>query len=229
MKVTRFLLVVLLAPVAGASVWSFFEMLVRLGREISETAMPFWAGFAAYFIFQVLFFKPIRTYIFGHELTHAIAGILSGAKLKSFKVSASGGSVVLTKTSIWIALAPYFVPLYPGLVIAAYWIASLFWQVHFFYPYFLFLVGFSLAFHLGLTFYALSQEQSDIRQFGTLLSAEVILIINCLALSLIFRILFPGCFSFRELLAGIFSKTAVIIAFAAGKAKELWDYFPLKK
>lgn len=222
MKFLRVLLTIFLIPIVIASCWSFFVLLAMLGQRVSEWAMPFWAGLAVYFLFQVILFKPIRTYVFGHELTHAIAGILSGAKLKSFKVSSSGGSVVLTKTNIWIALAPYFIPIYTVFVMAAYWVASIFWRMEGFYPYFLFLVGFTLSFHLCLTYYALSQEQSDLQQSGPVLSAEIIIIVNCAVLALLLRIMFPGIVDFRGFAAGTVEKTVFICGLAWGYSKQLW-------
>ncbi|MFH1368731.1 MAG: hypothetical protein ABII64_06370 [Elusimicrobiota bacterium] len=222
MKFVRLLLTILLVPVVIASGWSFFNLLLTLGRSVSESAMPFWAGIIVYFIFQGIFFKPIRTYVFGHELTHAIAGIMSGAWLKSFKVSSSGGSVVLTKTNIWIALAPYFIPIYTLLLVIAYWMASRFWQMSGFYPYFLFLTGFTLSFHLCLTYFAMSQEQSDLKQFGTVFSSEIILIVNCVMLALLFRILFPGAVDFQDFIADILKKTILIISFSGKQIRQLW-------
>jgi hypothetical protein len=129
--------------------------------------------------------------VFGHELTHALIGLLSGARLKSFKVSSSGGSVVLTKSNVLIVLGPYFVPIYTVLLIVVYWAASQFWAMERCYPYFLFGAGFTLSFHFGLTYFALSQEQSDVQEFGPLFSGVIIALVNCCLLAGLLKLLFP--------------------------------------
>ncbi len=44
-------------------------------------------GVGTYFLFEILFNKPMRTYVFGHELTHALAALAMGGKVHSFHVS----------------------------------------------------------------------------------------------------------------------------------------------
>lgn len=225
MKILRVLLTIFLVPVVAAFCWSFFNLLVSMGQRLTESVMPFWAGIACYFIFQAIFFKPIRTYVFGHELTHAIAGVLSGARVKSFKVASSGGSVVLTKTNIWIALAPYFIPIYMLLLIILYWAASQVWQIERLYPFFLFFAGATLSFHLSLTYYAMSQEQSDLKQFGTFLSSEIILIVNCIVLAALFRVLFPGSVDLKNFLFEGAQKTGFIYNLIILGSVKLWKMY----
>ncbi len=191
MKYIRVVIAITLIPLVIALGWNFFTLVVTLGKNVSVSALPFWLGLGSYFIFQVVFFRPIRTYVFGHELTHALVGLLSGAAVRGFKVSSSGGSVVLSKTNIFIALAPYFVPLYTGMVIAVYWIGSRFWPLSPYYGYFLFAAGFTLAFHFSLTHFALQQGQSDLKQFGVFFSTVFILLVNFLILSVFLNVLFP--------------------------------------
>lgn len=192
MKYVRFVLALLLLPLAAALVWNFFLLVVGLGKSVSTSVVPFWVGLGGYFIFQTVFTRPVRTYVFGHELTHAIVGLLSGARLKSFKVSASGGSVVLTKTNVWIALAPYFIPIYTLILIALYWGAGRFWALGPYHSYFLFAAGFSLSFHFGLTHFALAQGQSDLKRYGVFFSGVLIVLINCLAVAMLLKLLFPA-------------------------------------
>lgn len=192
MGLVRFFLALLLVPAVAASGWNFFYLVLGLGRNVSIEVLPFWLGLGSYFIFQLIFSKPIKTYIFGHELSHAAAGILSGARIKSFKVSASGGSVVLTKVNVWVTLAPYFLPVYTISVMAAYWLGSIFWPLERYHSYFLFLSGFTLSFHFALTHYALMQGQSDLKLFGVFFSGLFIALVNLILLSILLKILFPG-------------------------------------
>lgn len=207
MKYVRFLLALLLIPLAAALVWNFFYLVVGLGKSVSLSVVPFWVGLGGYFIFQVVFSRPIRTYVFGHELTHALVGLLSGARVKSFKVSASGGSVVLTKTNVWIALAPYFIPIYTLILIVLYWGAGRFWAMAPYHAYFLFAAGFTLSFHFGLTHFALAQGQSDLKQYGVFFSGVLIVLINCLAITILLKLLFPADVNLKAYLLGSWHNT----------------------
>lgn len=191
-KYVKFFISLLLLPLVAAMAYNSFLLIVNLGRRVTTDAVPFWIGLGTYFLFQAIFFMPVKAYVFGHELTHALAGMLSGAKLKSFKVSSTGGSVVLNKTSIWITLSPYFIPIYTLVIIMVYWIGCKFWPWHQYHSYFLFATGFSIAFHFGLTHYALSQGQSDLKESGVFFSGLVILIINCFIIAVLLKMLFPA-------------------------------------
>ena len=67
-------------------------------------------------------------YVLGHELTHALWTWLFGGKVKKMKVSSSGGHVVISKTNFFIALAPYFFPLYAVIVVAVFATGHLIWD-----------------------------------------------------------------------------------------------------
>ena len=58
-----------------------------------------------------------RIYVLGHELTHALWGLAFGAKVSNLKVRSTGGSVTLTKSNVWITLAPYFFPFWTMIVV----------------------------------------------------------------------------------------------------------------
>lgn len=221
MKYFRLFLGVLLLPLAAAMAWQFFDLSIGLGAAASANVLPFWLGLAGYFVFQAAFFRPIKTYVFGHELTHAVVGVLSGAKLKSFKVRENGGSVVLTKTSVWIALAPYFVPLYTLALVASYAVASQFRPLEGLHSYYLFLAGFSLAFHLSLTHYALLQGQSDLKQFGVFFSSVVILIINCVTLTVVLKLLFRDGVSIEHYLFTTIDKMVAILHYVSGACSSI--------
>lgn len=224
-KFTRPLLAFLLLPLVVAACWSFFDLLLRLGKSVSDASVPFWLGLAGYFLFQAIFFRPIRTYVFGHELTHALVGILSGARLKSFKVTAHGGSVSLTKSNEWIALAPYFVPLYTLFIIAGYRLAGHFWSLEAYYPVFLFAAGFSLSFHIGLTHFALAQGQSDLKKFGTFYSGVIIALISCLIMTGILKLLFPQHVGIRDFFTDSAHRIAEMSTFIYHKGCTLWASF----
>jgi hypothetical protein len=178
-------------PLVLVSIYELIKLILDFAVKSNMTAAPFWIGIIVYFLFQVIFFKPMRTYVFGHELTHAVAGLLSGAQIKKIKVSKNGGSVTLTKDSVFISLAPYFVPFYSLIIIIIYLSLGWFTDTRPFYPYFLFLSGFALAFHFALTFYALTIGQEDLKTYGVFFSFIFICFINCIIISLILILIFP--------------------------------------
>lgn len=142
-------------------------------------------GAIAYLMVFILFNKPIRTYVFGHELTHALATLLFKGEVKSFSASEHGGCVVVSKTNIVIVLAPYFFPLYTFIIILTHFVLSAFFNMEIFSQIFIFLMGFSFCFHLILTIYMLFLGQQDILEFGTFFSLSFIYLCNVLSLCLI--------------------------------------------
>ncbi|MCX5778374.1 MAG: hypothetical protein NTU66_04045 [Elusimicrobia bacterium] len=191
MKYLRIVVALVLIPVVGAVMYELFYLVAGMAANITESTLPFWLGLGIYFLFQLIFAKPLRVYVFGHELTHALAGILSGAKIKKFNVAATGGSVVLTKTNIWIALSPYFVPVYTVILLCVYGVAGWWWPVSEYHSWFLFAMGFSLSFHFALTHYALMQGQKDLESFGVFFSAVIVLLVNGLVIAVLLKVLFP--------------------------------------
>lgn len=192
-SILRFAISMILLPVCYAVGRSFIDIVFSLNKsaDIHGSWTYFLCGFITYIVFQIVFFKPIRTYIFGHELTHAIASIISGGKVKSFKVRKTGGNVTLTKTNTFVTLAPYFVPIYTLLFIIAYWAIKQIFDTNTHYRHFLFIFGFTIALHLSLTVFAIRQGQSDLKRYGFIYSLILIFILNCTVLSLILMLFFP--------------------------------------
>jgi hypothetical protein len=178
-------------PSVLVSVYELMKLLLDFAIKSNMVIAPFWLGVIVYFLFQVVFFKPMRTYVFGHELTHAIVGVLSGAQIKKIKVLKNSGSVTLTKDSILISLAPYFIPFYLLIIIIAYLTLGWFTDTKPLYPYYLFLSGFALSFHFALTFYAITIGQEDLKTHGVFFSFVFICFVNCIIISLILALIFP--------------------------------------
>lgn len=194
----RFGMALLLLPACYGVTLGFWHLL-RPFQNVPEGSFYFLAGIGSYFAFQWVFFRPMRTYVFGHELTHAVAAWLSGGKVKHFHVSKKGGSVTVTKSNVFVALAPYIVPLYAllflGVIFALTWFyPSLrrFWQP------FLWVLGASLGFHMALTAYALKQDQPDLKSAGKLLSAILIYLGNTVSVVFILGVLFPKTVSWTR-------------------------------
>jgi len=201
-----FLLAVAILPVVyglGAGFWGSLSE-ARAAGAGNTGLVYFLCGFIFYVAFQIIFSKPIRVYVFGHELTHAIAGILSGGKVKSFKVGKNGGSVTLTKAGLFATLSPYFLPVYSAILILVFAAAQFFLKNESgkVFPLFMFLFGSSVSFHIFLTVFAISQGQSDLKKYGVFFSLVLVLILNILILELIFAIFFKAP-------AGVFIKDTV--------------------
>jgi hypothetical protein len=189
-KTIKILLALALVPLCIAMVKVLINQLTAMG-EISPHQFYFLLGFVAYLAIQAIFFRPIRTYVFGHELTHAIWSVIFGGEIKDFKVSKHGGSVLLTKTNFIINLAPYFFPIYTVIVLLIYYGLGIFIDVKPYVSYMLFLLGFTLAFHLALTFYALATKQPDVVKTGVMFSLVIILLINVIVIIMVLKVVTP--------------------------------------
>ena len=201
MALLRKLLAVLLLPFAIVAIWVLLKVIIELGISNSSALPPFAAGLILYLLLQQLLSKPLRTYVFGHELTHAIAGILSGAKVKSFNVSSSGGSVVMDKRTPFISLAPYFIPIYAFALVALYWLCGFFIDVQKYYGIYAFGCGFTLAFHYALTYFALVKGQSDLEHYGKFFSLVIILVALCFSTLIVLKVVFCQQISISDFIA----------------------------
>ncbi|MDR0800812.1 MAG: hypothetical protein LBN01_04775 [Endomicrobium sp.] len=199
MKFLKNIFAFLLVPAVAAAGYTLIKNLLHFTVLTGNQHIPFWIGILCYIIFQIILYKPMKTYVFGHELSHAIAGILSGAKIKKFNIGEESGSVALTKNNIWITLAPYFFPIYTSAIIIIYLSLGWFTNIKQFYGYFLFLVGFSIAFHIALTIYILSIEQPDLRIYGTFFSYVVIFAVNIAVFTLLAALVFPGKINVKDI------------------------------
>jgi len=129
-------------------------------------------------ILLAIFPRPVKTYVLGHELTHALWAFCMGGWFSNLRVSNEGGSVDVTRSNFLIMLAPYFVPFYTMLALAAFAITSLFIDTTAWTHPALAVIGFTWTFHICLTFLALLHDQSDISENGFLFSYVVIFLAN---------------------------------------------------
>ncbi len=155
-----------------------FWRVLRASGSADTTWVPLIAGAACWMVIFLMLPKPMWIYVFGHELTHALWAWLFGGQLKKFKVSSSGGHVVVSKNNFLIVLAPYFFPLYAAIVVVIFAIDHLIWDWHGYLVYFHLLIGAAYAFHVTLTAHALKTRQTDITSQGYLFSAVIIFLGN---------------------------------------------------
>lgn len=147
---------------------------------------PIWYSMIGAFTFTVIALMGMsrRTwlliYVLGHELTHAIAILLCGGKIKGMRISTTNGSYVLTnKTNIFIALSPYFIPFWMLIWMAVVWsmnrISPFDTYLNWFYAGF----GFWWVYHLFWTAFSIIQErQPDLFDNGLLFSLLIIVLLN---------------------------------------------------
>jgi hypothetical protein len=168
---------VLLLPLCVGAVKALVKVLSATGR--AETV---WAallgGAACWLVVFLMLPKPMRVYVFGHELTHALWTWLFGGRVKRFKATARGGHVVITKSNFLIVLAPYFFPVYAALVVAVFVTGHLLWDWRPYLVWFHLLIGAAYSFHVTFTVDILQTRQSDITSQGYLFSAVVIFLGN---------------------------------------------------
>lgn len=177
----RLLLGVALLPACWGATRVFFKAIVAsagAGDWVSAEVLSLLGGVLAFTVAWFALSHPVRAYVLGHELTHALWGLLFGARPSDLRVGATGGSVRLTKSNMIITLAPYFFPFYTFVVIVCALVVYAFVRPLPFLPLWLFLVGFTWAFHVLFTLETLGQRQPDVRPYGRVFSWTFIYLVN---------------------------------------------------
>jgi len=202
---------ILSLPLLIAYAQEFFKQLLNQSNISYQLAFLL-AGIVLYFFFHFLVAKFMFLYVFGHELIHALAALLCGAKVYSFKATRSGGAVRTSKTNVFIELAPYFVPIYTLLLIFLMPLVRHFLSYsHLVYIYIL-LIGVSLGFHLLMNAESLKTTQSDITKSGYIFSLVLISLANLFIIFFIFGIFSKG-FNVKDYLIGGFDMAWGIYSF----------------
>src|SRR3954471_11618994 len=125
-KWAKMIIGILLLPVCVGAVKALVIVLGKTSRaEMMWVAAL--GGAACWLVIFLLLPKPMRVYVFGHELTHVLWTWLFGGQVKKFKTGPTGGHVVVTKNNFVIALAPYFFPLYVALLVLCFALGHLIW------------------------------------------------------------------------------------------------------
>ena len=184
----RMLLGVALLPMCWGVVRAFFDSVMAAAGEsggVTAESIALLGGMLAFALCWMSVPHPVKTYVLGHELTHAIWGLLFGAVPSRLRVSESGGSVNLTKSNMLITLAPYFFPFYTFVVVVAAIVTYAFVRPLPWLPLWMFMVGFTWAFHVLFTIETLAQRQPDVKLYGRVFSWVFIFLAN-VALVLVF-------------------------------------------
>lgn len=168
----------------SASIFQLYQTTAEASLNAGNEALALPIGFLLWVLIFFLMPRPVRTYVLGHELTHALWALMMGARVGRMKVSKKGGHVELSKTNFIITLAPYFFPFYTFIVIAAYYLASLRFDPTPWRLWWLGAVGATWSFHITFTITMLSQRQPDVQEHGRIFSYSVIYIMNVLSIGL---------------------------------------------
>ena len=121
-----------------------------------------------------------------------------GGRVSRFRVGREGGHIVTDRNNFWIALAPYFFPIYSLIVIATYGAVSLFFDTQPYGQLLYALIGVTWAFHFTFTCWMIPKKQTDLTDHGTFFSLVVIYLMNLLLLS-VMLVLASAQISFSDL------------------------------
>lgn len=223
----RFIAVLLLPAGAALTVtgWRVARLLADPAvTGGSPVALAFWVGYGLWFAVFLLLPRTSRTYVLGHELTHALWALLMGARVSGLRVRKSGGQVMTSKTNWVIVLAPYFFPFYAVLFLAGYFLVNIFWPLDQWLWVLFFLVGLGWSFHVTFTLVTLMEvDQPDVQSQGWLFSLVVIYGMNLVVMALA-----AVALSDRVTLAGLAQLTGADLRTAYGwtldKSVALWQY-----
>jgi hypothetical protein len=191
----KFVFALFLLPTCIIVTQTFFTAFARATlTQRLWAAQEFWFFSLGAVLWVIAFYglpRPVILYVFGHELTHAVWVWLMGGRVSRFRVGREGGHIVTNRTNFWIALAPYFFPLYSILAIAVYGALSLFYNVQPYGRLLYAIIGATWAFHFTFTLWMVPKNQSDLSDHGTFFSLVVIYLMNVLLLSALLIIASP--------------------------------------
>ncbi|HAH08257.1 MAG TPA: hypothetical protein DCM05_17315 [Elusimicrobia bacterium] len=159
----------------------------------------FLLGFAGYGLLYLADLARLRpAYVFAHELTHALAAWMLGGKVHGIKVGLESGHVDLSHSNPFIALAPYWLPLYALAAVLLYR-AALWAGTPLAREAFLLAMGASLSFHFFHTAESLwAARQGDLEDTGAVLGIVLILLLNGVLLLAVLKCLFPRTVPFAQ-------------------------------
>lgn len=191
-RIIKFFIGITIIPLAIGASMAFLKMLsgIDYAAQFSNSQLFLW-GVAGYTGMHIFLFKPQYLYTVGHEVVHVLSTVVCGGRVKSFRITKDGGQVAVTKNNFFISLSPYLVPFYTLIIAGIYFTASLFYDISSLSSYFIFLVGFTMSFHIVSTVEVLRLEQPDILRTGYLFSMTLIYVTNVVLIATVVSLLFP--------------------------------------
>ncbi len=188
-RVLNTIIALFLLPLAIVWTKTFFYLFARETlRHYYWATEEFWFFCLGALLWSIAFFGLPRhvvnyVYVWGHELTHAIWVWLMGGRVSAFEVRRDGGHILTNKSNVWIALSPYFYPIYSVAVIAIYAICWLFWDMTPHTRWLFLALGVTWTFHISFTLWMIPKGQSDLKQHGTFFSLVLIYLANLAIIS----------------------------------------------
>lgn len=183
----KFYAALVLLPVVWVLTKTFFGALAWDAIEHGVWNHPpfrlFVLGAGAFLIVFMVVPLPVRLYVFGHEITHALWVLLSGGRIGGMRIDEDGGYVLSDRVNTWIALAPYFFPFYSAVLLFAFGIAGLWTDPAPLVDTLCFGLGFTWGYHIAYTCWMIPKGQSDLEYGGFFFSLIVIYIANLLLLA----------------------------------------------
>jgi hypothetical protein len=183
----KFVIAIVLLPVCAILTQTCFTAFAHATvAQRLWTGEEFWFFSLGALLWLIAFFglpRPMLVYVFGHELTHALWVWLMGGRVSRFRVGRDGGHIITSRTNFWIALAPYFFPIYSILAIGVYGAFSLFANVQPYGRLLYAVIGATWAFHFTFTCWMVPKNQTDLTEHGTFFSLVLIYLMNLILLS----------------------------------------------
>ena len=99
--------------------------------------------------------------------------------------------MVTSKANFWIALAPYFFPIYSILALITYGLLSFFLNMQPYGRLLYAVIGATWAFHFTFTCWMIPKNQTDLSDQGTFFSLVMIYLMNLLLLSVMLVLASP--------------------------------------
>lgn len=196
----RIIALFILLPIGALALFANVSLLSKTeGHTHIILSIPVWFTLLGAMLWLVFYYSKIcdslflYLYVYGHELTHRIAIFLSGGKVDEFNVSTDGGHVITDKNTMFIALSPYFIPIWVLAWLLLSLIAVIFlpWQA--IAPFAFIGIGFFWAFHFTWTLWIIPKDQPDLNENGTFFSLMIIYLSNLALITLALSL--TGAFS----------------------------------
>lgn len=222
-RLLKLLIALLLLPTAALTFAETMRILLAVLGQL-QAAVSFVAGAVVYGGIHYGYYNFSRPYVFAHEMTHALAALVCGCRIKDVSIGQDSGYVKMDNCNAFVVLAPYFVPAYTVAAAFVYIIADLFVDLTPYRQVFLFVIGFCTAFHLVQTFKTLFEaEQPDLKLAGgKVFSVVMIVLANLVVLALVLKALFPETVSLaaagKNVLAGTVNIWRIIVNYIVEKA-----------
>jgi hypothetical protein len=189
-KFLKFLIALALIPFVAAEIATIFYLFTKGTEYWNEVRfISFAAGFTVWLFSFIFLPRTMWLYVLGHEFTHAITSMLAGGKVTAFKVTSKGGHIMTDKVSWWIALSPYFVPIYALIWIALWLTIDFYYPLRTWLPVLYFGIGFFWCFHVTFTISMLHPRQTDLSGEGYIFSGVIIALMNGLVVLLLLAVL----------------------------------------